>query len=145
MPLPSPEAGLVIGYAYLWRAAFEQGQEEGTKDRPCAIVLTAENDEGETIVTIVPITHTLPERPDEAVEIPLVTKKRLGLDDARSWVVVTEVNRFVWPGPDLRPVSRAEADRFDYGFLPPTLFRQIRERLSTCAQAQRLKSVQRTE
>ena len=145
MSLPSPEAGLVIGYAYLWRTDYEQGREEGTKDRPCAIVLTTAASEGDTIVTVVPVTHTPPKNPEEVVEIPLVTKNRLGLDGARSWVVVSEVNRFVWPGPDLRPVSRTEADRFDYGLLPPSLFRQIRERLDACARAQRLKSVQRTE
>jgi hypothetical protein len=41
MPLPTPEPGLVVGYAYLWQDEFDRGQEEGTKDRPCAIVLTA--------------------------------------------------------------------------------------------------------
>ena len=65
-----------------------------------------------------PVTHSPPERPEEAVEIPAVVKRRLGLDEARSWIVVSEINRFIWPGPDLRPVSRAEPERFEYGFLP---------------------------
>jgi hypothetical protein len=73
------------------------------------------------------------------------TKARLGLDDARSWVVVSEVNRFIWPGADLRPVSRHEPDRFDYGLLPPAIFDQIMERLAVCVKAQRLKIVHRTE
>lgn len=104
MPLPIPEPGLVISYAYLWRSDYERGQEEGTKDRPCVIVLTVSTEEGDSVVTVVPVTHAAPEKPDEAVEIPLPTKHRLGLDAARSWVIVSEVNRFVWPGPDLRPV-----------------------------------------
>ena len=145
MAFPIPEAGLVVGYAYLWQAEYEQGREEGVKDRPCTIVLMAHDEEGELVVTVVPITHTAPERPDEAVEIPLPTKRRLGLDAERSWVVVSEVNRFVWPGPDLRPVSRGEPDRFDYGVLPPSLFRQVRERLQACAKTQRLKTVRRTD
>ena len=29
------------------------------------------------------------------LKTPLATKRRLGLDEARSWVVVTEVNNFV--------------------------------------------------
>jgi hypothetical protein len=45
MPLPTPEPGLVVAYAYLWLAEYEQGREEGTKDRPCAIVLTATDDD----------------------------------------------------------------------------------------------------
>jgi len=145
VPLPIPEAGLVIGYAYLWRAEYEQGQEEGTKDRPCAIVLMAGDADGDTAVTVVPVTHTPPADPDEAVEIPPPTKRRLGLDAARSWIVVSEVNRFGWPGPDLRPVSHAEPDRFDYGLLPPSLFRQVKERLAACAASRRLRAVHRTE
>jgi hypothetical protein len=94
---------------------------------------------------VVPVTHTPPATPGEAVEIPLLTKQRLGLDAARSWAVVSEVNRFVWPGSDLRPVSRSAPDRFDYGFLPPSLFHQIKQRLAACAKAQRLKAVYRTE
>jgi hypothetical protein len=123
----------------------DRGQEEGTKDRPCAIVLTAIDDDGDTVVTVVPVTHSAPEHPDEAVELPPATKQRLGLDAERSWVVVNEINRFVWPGSDLRPVSRAEADRFDYGILPPAIFRQIKARLAACAKAQRLRGVNRTE
>lgn len=145
MPLPLPEPGLVVCYSYLWRADFEQGQEEGVKDRPCAIVLSVLDDAGDTVVTVVPITHSPPARPDEAVELPLATKHRLGLDAERSWVVVSEINRFVWPGPDLRPVSRSEPDRFDYGFLPPSLFQQIRNKLGAVAKAKRLKAVTRTE
>ena len=145
MPLPTPEPGLMISYAYLWRADFEQGREAGAKDRPCAIVLTAVDDDGDTVVTVVPVTHTPPERADDAVELPLATKRRLGLDDARSWVVVSEFNRFLWPGPDLRPVSRAEPDRFAYGILPPEVFRQVTTRLSACAKARRLRAVRRTE
>ena len=37
--------------------------------------------------------------------IVAATKRRLGLDDARSWIMVTEGNRFAWPGPDLRPIA----------------------------------------
>jgi len=146
VPLPIPEPGLVISYAYLWRAEYEQGQEEGTKDRPCAIVLmTAADDDGDTVVTVVPVTHQPPASPNDAVEIPPPTKQRLGLDAARSWIIVTEINRFVWPGPDLRPVSRGEPDRFDYGLLPPSLFRQIKERLAACASSRRLSAVRRSE
>lgn len=145
MSLPNPEPGLVICYSYLWHEEHERGGEEGMKDRPCAIVLTVQDDEGDTIVTVVPVTHTPPQRPDEAIEIPFSTKQRLGLDAERSWVIVSEVNRFVWPGPDLRPISRGQHDRFDYGMLPPRLFQQIQEQLLSHASAQKLQRVSRTE
>jgi len=145
VPLPAPELGLVVSYAYLWNSEFEEGQEEGIKDRPCALVLSSQNEGGNTIVAVVPVTHSPPQRPEEAVEIPAVVKRHLGLDEARSWIVVSEINRFIWPGPDLRPVSRAEPDRFEYGFLPPGLFRQVLEKFEATVAARRLRTVPRTE
>jgi len=100
---------------------------------------------GATIITVAPITHTAPQHPENAIEVPASTKKRLGLDDARSWVVVNEVNRFFWPGPDLRPVSRNEPERFAYGLLPPSFFEEVARAVAACAKAQRLKIVHRTE
>jgi hypothetical protein len=145
VPLPTPEPGLVIRYAYLWHSDYEQGREEGDKNRPCAVILIAIDDGGETVVTVLAVTHTPPRHPDDAVELPLATKQRLGLDDARSWVVVNELNRFIWPGPDLRAVPPTEAGCFDYGPLPPGLYRTNRQCFLTCARAQRLKVVRRTE
>ncbi len=139
MPLPTPELGLVISYSYLWSTEAAEGREEGVKDRPCALVLSAQDAGGETLVAVAPVTHSPPPRPEEAVEIPAETKRRLGLDEARSWIVVSEINRFVWPGPDLRPVSSAEPDRFEYGFLPPGLFRQVLERFEATVAARRLR------
>jgi len=107
--------------------------------------LTTQGASGETIVTALPITHSAARASAETVEIPLAVKRRLGLDEARSWVIVSEVNRFLWPGPDLRPVSRNEPGRFEYGLLPPSLFRQIREKFLAAAAAQRLAVVQRTQ
>jgi hypothetical protein len=77
-------------------------KEEGVKDRPCGIVLTAENDEGHTLVVVLPVTHRPPESSAAAIELPTAVKRHLGLDDERSWVVLTESNQFAWPGPDLR-------------------------------------------
>jgi hypothetical protein len=145
VPLPAPELGLVISYAYLWSSEAVEGQEEGLKDRPCALVLSAQDDGGDTVVAVVPVTHRPPQHPEEAVEIPPTVKRRLGLDEARSWIVVSEINRFVWPGPDLRPVSSAEPERFAYGFLPPGLFRQVIDRFTATVAARRLRTVRRTE
>lgn len=124
---PKPLAGQVISYAYLWQTEHQRGQEEGLKDRPCAVILVVTNQDGNEIVTALPITHTPPSNPDSAVEIPPATKRRLGLDDARSWVVLTEANRFTWPGPDLRPMRRSEAASVLYGELPGSLLVKIRD------------------
>jgi hypothetical protein len=145
MPYPTPEPGLVIGYSYLWKAEAERGQLEGIKDRPCAIILTIEKDEGERIVSLVPITHTPPHDPDAALELPMATKCRLRLDNERSWVVVSEFNRFVWPGPDLRPVSRDDNDQYAYGLLPPKLFERIKEKMLEQIKKQQIQLVTRSE
>lgn len=125
MMIPRPEPGLVINYAYLWHHEHESGQEEGRKDRPSVIVLCVEDDQdGATVVTVLPITHRKPTSSDWAVEIPSTVKQHLGLDDAPSWIVVAEGNEFVWPGYDLRQ----RPDRsFTFGFLPPRLFKQVQE------------------
>jgi len=82
---------------------------DGSKDRPCAVLLTTANKDGQQIATALPITHTKPTDERLAVEIPPRTKARLGLDDARSWIILTEANRFQWSGPDLRPIPGDEA------------------------------------
>lgn len=74
MSLPAPHPGLVIRYAYLWKREYEAGREEGSKDRPCAIIMAVTDDEGESQVLVLPITHTPPYDAADAVEIPLVTK-----------------------------------------------------------------------
>ncbi|MCK8788153.1 hypothetical protein M0638_27775 [Roseomonas sp. NAR14] len=128
MTWPEPRPGLVIRYAYLWDREARAGQEEGAKDRPCAVVLAVRDEDGDTRVYVLPITHAAPHDPAEAVELPAAVKRHLGLDEARSWVVLTEANVFVWPGPDLRPVPGQGPESVAYGHLPPRLLRTIRDR-----------------
>ena len=127
MTFPKPQPGLVIRYSYLWAEEFERGIEEGSNDRPCAILLSVKSEDGEQIVTVLPVTHSQPQNPDQAVEIPSATKRRLGLDDQRSWIVLTESNRFIWPGPDLRPLKSGDARSVAFGLLPAALFNQIKK------------------
>jgi hypothetical protein len=78
--LPRPEAGLVVRYSYLWHADHQRGQEEGVKDRPCAIILAvAGKDKGQPRVWLLPVTHRPPADIDAAVEIPTIVKQRLRL------------------------------------------------------------------
>lgn len=50
---------------------------------------------GEQWVTVLPVTHAPPSVPELAVEIPAATKRRLRLDNERSWVVLSEANRLL--------------------------------------------------
>jgi len=124
---PKPYPGLVIRYSYLWRREYEAGREEGTKDRPCAIVMSVADEDGNPVVLVLPITHSAPASEADAVEIPAATKKRLRLDADRSWIVITEANEFIWPGPDLRPIPGGDATTIVYGPLPPRLFLHVRD------------------
>jgi mRNA-degrading endonuclease toxin of MazEF toxin-antitoxin module len=129
MPLPDPFPGLVISYSYLWRKDHKAGREEGVKDRPCAIVLSKKAAGEDMIVTVAAITHTEPEHPDMAVEIPLRVKQHLNLDSERSWIICTEVNRFIWPGPDLRRIPGRKDEPYFYGVLPPKLLAKTTQTL----------------
>ena len=119
MTLPKPEPGLVIRYSYLWHREFQKGQEEGVKDRPCAIVLALNNMSEETQVLVVPVTHSPPSDLSYAMELPFTVKAHLGLDAEPSWVMISESNLFNWPGPDLRRVQGCDDASVAYGFLPP--------------------------
>jgi hypothetical protein len=124
MAIPAPEPGLVVNYSYLWHHEHAIGREEGRKDRPCVVVLCVEiDDDDSTLVTVLPVTHRQPADSRMAVEIPQRVKHYLGLDEDRSWIVISEGNEFTWPGYDLRKLPRSQ--RYDFGFLPPRLFDQV--------------------
>lgn len=145
MAFPKPFPGLVIRYSYLWHTESVAGREEGQKDRPCAIIAAIRDEDGETRVLTLPVTHTPPEHQGFAVEIPAKVKARLGLDGARSWVVVSEWNEFTWPGPDVRPAPGSDEGSIAYGVLPPGLFGAIREQFMALMDARRARRVRRTE
>jgi hypothetical protein len=130
MSIPDPQLGLVLSYSYLWHHEHRAGREEGEKNRPCVIVLAMRHPDGvNTIVRVVPVSHSPPENPASAFELPAAVKRHLGLDAERSWVILDEVNEFGWPGFDLQPFPRAP-DRFAYGFLPPRLFDHLLAKLT---------------
>ncbi|HKM88290.1 MAG TPA: hypothetical protein VJX48_06775 [Xanthobacteraceae bacterium] len=145
MAFPEPVPGLVIRYSYLWAEEHKRGREEGVKDRPCAIILVTTNEDDERVVTVLPISHAPPADSKLAVEIPAPVKRRLKLDDERSWVVLTEVNRFIWPGPDLRPSKPGDLASVAYGPLPFALFEEIRTKFIAAIRAKRASVVRRSE
>jgi hypothetical protein len=80
---PAPAIGLVTHHAYLWWSEARAGREEGRKNRPCVIVHLRVNEHRELETYICPVTHTPPELPEKAMELPRATKARLGLDAGR--------------------------------------------------------------
>lgn len=144
MPFPKPIFGQVIRYAYLWKAEAARGLEEGLKERPCAIILSTQTEDGEHTVIVLPLTHTPPTDSSLAVEIPHLVKKRLQLDDDRSWVVLTEANKFIWPGPDVRPLRPGDPNSVIFGELPAALSLEIKNKFIAAYKAGKAKLVGRT-
>jgi len=142
---PEPHPGLVIRYSYLWKREYDLGHEEGSKDRPCAIVVSIVDEDEEREVLVLPITHAPPDRAEDAIEIPRETKKRLGLDSERSWILITEANEFVWPGPDLRSLPGRDASTIVYGVLPPKFFAHVRDKFLKRIDQEKASRIRRTE
>ena len=144
MSWPVPRPGLVIRYSYLWESEARLGREEGAKDRPCAIILVLLREGEHPIVRVLPVTHAPPVDPADALEIPQPTKQRLGLDSERSWVMLSEANDFIWPGPDLRPAVNGDPASVAYGMLPPGFMAVLRGRLAQ-RRREKLAVTRRTE
>lgn len=106
------------------------------------IVHLRENEHRETEVYISPITHLPPERRERAIEIPKATKARLRLDSQTSWIITTEVNRFIWPGPDIRSVPGGGSA---YGLLPAAMARDLVRQIKDNARNRALIVVQRDD
>jgi hypothetical protein len=94
------------------------------------VVHVRQNEFQETETFIAPITHSPPEAPEKAIELPQATKKRMSLDEERSWVITTEVNRFIWPGPDIRRIPNGG---LAYGHLPAAMTRDVVQQIKTNA------------
>lgn len=141
MRLPEPEPGLVIRYDYLWTREAETGRKTG-EERPACLVAALDNGTDPRFVVILPITHTPPKGATKGVEIPARVCARLGLDEDRSWVIVSEFNVDDWPNAGLAPI-RGKAARFAYGFLPPGLFASVKAGFLACREGGRAKGIRR--
>ena len=123
IPKAPPVVGTVIRYGYLWKSEAEAGQVEAPKDRPAALLLATAGEPSECVVLA--ITHSAPEGATVAIAIPPDEAKRIGLDDGPSWIVLDEVNTFLWPGPDLRPIPGRMPATIMYGRLSRGLFKRV--------------------
>lgn len=137
-----PEPGDVLLYSYLWAREAARGQEEGLKDRPVVVVLATVRRGDDLELFVAPVTHSPPGREDDAVEMPTAVKRALGLDAERSWIIATEVNRFIWPGPDVRP--SAQTGEPVIGAVPARLYLQLRDSFMRRVAAKRVQPVKRS-
>ena len=71
--------------------------------------------------------------------LPPKVNRHLGLDADASWIVLGEANEFIWPGVDLRPITRSKPGVWSYGVLPQEVFDAVRERLRLIRDQRRVK------
>ncbi len=143
MQKPAPAPGLVIRYDYLWRDEAMRGLEQGSKDRPCAIVVALQAVEGKDArVLLAPITHSQPSNPEAAIEIPARVKQHIGLDNARSWIITNELNSASWTDPGIVPATGVS---WVYGYLPLKLVAQLLDLVREGQAGHRLNVVSRID
>jgi hypothetical protein len=119
---------LVIRYSYLWADDAAQGREEGSKERPAAVVLVVDEPKSAAPrVYVLPITHSAPAKGVQALEIPAAVARTAGLDAAKSWVILSEFNEFVWPGFDLALIPGSKPPTIAYGYFTPGFFSKLRD------------------
>lgn len=145
MNLVPPEPGSVIRYCYLWADEHGRNREEGRKDRPAVVLAIAvRTHDDRTEVLVLPVTHTPPAAPSDAIAIPLQVKRRLKLDQDASWIVTSEANAFIWPGPDIRPVPNRDPTTVIYGRIPSDLLQSVARSFLANRERQQARVVPRT-
>jgi hypothetical protein len=96
-------------------------------------------------VIVAPVTTQPPRSEDNRIEMPSDVKRHLGLENKRCWIVLDELNRFNWPGPDIRPIrGRKEISPY-YGKIPGKLLEKIRELIHQNVKTGRLKMTKRSD
>ena len=141
MALPDPRPGLVVRYDYLWSREAAAGRDQG-KDRPTCLVAASDSLTKPRYVVLLPITHSPPDSVTVGIEIPPKVRQAIGLDDAPSWVIVSEYNVDEWPNAGLTPIP-GKPGVFAYGFIPPGLFAQIKARFLELARQNKSDAVRR--
>ena len=143
----APEPGSIIRYAYLWADESARGREEAVKDRPALVLALSVTQAGGSVqVLVLAVTHSAPVHAHDALPLPADIKRRIGLDDAPSWIITTEATAFIWPVPDIRPVPDRSPTTMVYGRVPDGLLKQVaRSYLANRATQQRSRLVRRTK
>jgi len=108
------QTGCVIRYPYLWAREAHRGETEGRKDRPVTVGVRVSRADGDLLL-LFPITTKEPDAARFASEIPLIEKRRAGLDpDLRLWIILDEYNTdivgqsfYLEPEPPIGQFSKA--------------------------------------
>lgn len=136
MGKPAPQTGLVIRYDFLWDSERNKGREEGSKKRPCAVVLATAS--GRVIVC--GITHADPGSDDLRVELDDLHKTVLGLDGRPQWIDCSEINEVSWDDPGIEPTPDGD---WAYGYLGDAEAKEMLAKVRAQLSADQLKIIDR--
>lgn len=78
---------------------------------------------------LAPITSRPPEK-STGIDLPIEIKRQLGLDERKSWVIASNLNKFTWPGFDVRSVPGRNPSTYLYGRIPAGFLLQVRSTLA---------------
>jgi len=135
-----PAAGEVFRYPFLWKREQAAGETEGRKKRPVCIAVTIANNDGETLVFILPITTQPPLPTRHYVEVPQIESQRVGLEThVRKWIMLDEINT------DIVERSYVWDDRKPLGAFSSAFTAKIQSSLVTLAKAGATLVVDRTK
>ena len=141
MKKPDPEVGQIIRFDYLWCDEADRGRIEGAKDRPCAVIVARRREaDGSQHVLLAPITHSSPQKGQAAIDIPARFSTMTGLDEARSWLIISEVNRVDWRDPGIVPAKQGQ---WLVGELPKSVTRQAVDTVLELARNRKLRMTRR--
>ena len=86
--------GDIIVYPYRWVAERDEGRSpEGSKDRPCCLVLLIQDAAGRPTIFLAPISSKPPRADQIALEIPETERRRAGLEKySEAWIYLDELN-----------------------------------------------------
>jgi hypothetical protein len=93
-------------------------------------------------VVLVPITHSPPSGASVGIEIPLNVKRKIGLNDEPSWIIISKYSVEEWPNGGLSTIPGRNGV-FAYGFIPPGLFATVKAQFLDLAKANKSKPLQR--
>jgi hypothetical protein len=126
MPTSGLTPGDVIHYPYRWaREAQRRRSAEGSKVRPCGVVVAVAAASGRTHILLAAISSKPPMADQATIAIPEIERRRAGLDANReAWIYVSEANEdvegvslYLTGDPRLGTFSRAFVERVKAAFL----------------------------
>jgi hypothetical protein len=119
---------IVPAYPYLWRREKDRGEDAGRKNRPVCVAIAMKDTAGLTHLALLAITGSEPTGDQNAVELPALEVRRIGLRaNKRAWVIVSEYNYDIFERSYALEPPRETPRKLSPGFLKVVLaaFRPI--------------------